>query len=73
MWVSRRKWELLISNVNALNVQVERMENFLGFPGYDGLNFYWKKPEPDGLIVATRLLERAAAILKVISSEERNL
>lgn len=72
MWVPRKKWELIISKVNSLNDQVEKMGEFLGFPGYDELDLYWKKPEPDSIIVATRLMERAAAILKSISFEEKN-
>lgn len=72
MWISKRKWTLMQTDVMAIRGEIEEISKLLGIPFYNRIAGRREEPGNSKLCLARELLSQAARLLDETSHQERN-
>lgn len=72
MWVSRKQWLLIQTDVMAIRGEVEEISKLLGIPFYNRIMGKQEEPEANELCVVLGLLKQAARLLEEANSQGKN-
>lgn len=69
MWISRKRWLLIQTDVMAIRGEVEEISKVLGVPFFNRIKGKQEEPEANELCVVLGLLKQAARLLEEANSQ----